>query len=227
MSCIRLHVAVPVALLMSILASATPIMRREGHSHRKGIVVDSGGNVRHKHTVDPVPAGVVEARIGIPSDESNTPSGLMDLSMYNTLVDEDPETHAMDLNHHFLLHQVEANSIVDGVLFLENGAAFRTKDLEMVCDAFQENTECLTQLGIGVVRTSVQNLKQILKLVPQVQFGSLKENMPRFVNFLRHHINKSTVQALFDQYESAGVQLPVNDIMQKFNEEHAERSEFP
>jgi len=139
------------------------------------------------------------------------------------LREEDPKTGEASINHHYLLHQVNEESPVDGVLFMKKGEAFTTEDLHAICKEFVAQVECLEDnLPIVVVRAAKKNMDRILDQVGDVDFADLKENLPDIVNYLKNHIGIKDVNVLLEKYKNAGVKIPAGAIAEEFEKEHVD-----
>jgi len=220
-----------VVFLAFVLTGAVPVMRREGKTNAKHIVVDSSGNVKHKQAVRAGLIDISEVTVKTSDEQRNEQSSIVSEVMEqltdNDLVDDGLEQHEKASNYSFLLHQVDANSLVDGVLFFTNGETIAKKDLDMVCDTFKGSATCLTLPNIGVVRSSTKTLERVLTYLPPIQFASLKGNMPEIVRYVRQHLGAANVKVLLNQYESAGVKLPSTDILTELSKEHIDVPELP
>jgi len=128
---------------------------------------------------------------------------------------EPPEPEA-ELYSHFLLHQTDASSPVEGVLFMKSGQDFKSLDVEKVCSTYKQELECIEDLPISIMRAPKETLTRFLAQNPTVEFMDLRTDAAHVVNFLKDHIGEESVPELLTIYAESGVTIP-HEVTREFD----------
>jgi len=128
---------------------------------------------------------------------------------------EPPEPEAK-LYSHFLLHQTDASSPVEGVLFMKSGQDFKSLDVEKVCSTYKQELECIEDLPISIMRAPKETLTRFLAQNPTVEFMDLRTDAAHVVNFLKDHIGEESVPELLTIYAESGVTIP-HEVTREFD----------
>jgi len=140
----------------------------------------------------------------------------------DALPEKYPETDRNDINHHFVLHQSADTDPVDGVLSMKNGGAFKTSELDRLCNDLSDDIKCLKGVSVVVIRATKDHLDHALQFVPEAQFSKLEDMLPEFVAYLRKTQRFKDVQGLIDEYAGTGVNFPIQKVEAEFEREHTE-----
>lgn len=143
-------------------------------------------------------------------DEISEEDEIKDEESLSSETEEDRAT----LSRYFILHQADASSHVDGVLFMKNGRAFDSGYLKKACSMHTSNLECLDNLPMTVLRAPTDSVKKIFGQLP-VTFMSLQQNSAQVVDFLREHIPAQNVAEAMQILANSDVTFP-EEISKEF-----------